>query len=255
MITLTLEIEGYKQQTVFTKNPLIIGSGTPDTVDICLSILPLKSEHVKIIEEEAGQYLVINQTNDPYVLLNGFPFYKKKLKEGDLLTLYSVEITIDKLNADDDLTFEEGQNISSLLEKKILVKSASSSFINLIETEELFTPSFLKEMEDYYENLDDDEDEDEELDNSLLVEYSPTNQVKPNKGQTFVGWPPFSTKDEPSPISIIGPSPYLWKEITALSVLILILALGIIFGVSSLQQNSHSVEQTKILIPGIQIKK
>jgi hypothetical protein len=263
MITVTLLIEGSQQQTIFYKRSLIIGSGTPDLIDICLAILPLQTEHVKVIEDNNGSFTIINQANDPFVSLNGLPFHKKKLQEGDILQIHSVEIKIDKLTP----SFEgpsNDNNISNSLEKRIHKKKTEYP-LTLEEIEQLFA-----ESSELNEKLDDSVTETVFAENSSFEKqegYSIHQQVGPNKGQAVVGWVPIphTVKERQNSLNSISArkiSPYLWKETAATAILIISFATALA-GIQFLFNQNTSLPrgvpnqnmETKILIPGVQIAK
>ncbi len=94
MISVTIEENTKKYTQNFTKEELYIGS-YGDEVDIPLSQPQLRNHHLKI-QKTGTVYTLINLTNDPFVTLNGLPFGKRKLQEGDILTIHDIKITFDK---------------------------------------------------------------------------------------------------------------------------------------------------------------
>ncbi len=79
---------------IFAKSVVIIGSGTSHLVDLRIPDDSLQPEHVKIFELE-GRFVVLNNANDPFVTLNGSPFWKMDIANGDKLHVANVEIIFD----------------------------------------------------------------------------------------------------------------------------------------------------------------
>lgn len=80
----------------FDKETLIIGDGPNDSCDISFPSEGLHKNHLKITIKD-GECTVINQANDPFVTLNGQPFWKKKLQEGDTIQIRSHKLIIDQI--------------------------------------------------------------------------------------------------------------------------------------------------------------
>lgn len=79
----------------YEKSSIAIGSGGNQFVDLNIPNLP--PLHVRFVEQN-GVYSVINESNDPFVSLNGLPFRKKNLRDGDFLELApSITILIEDL--------------------------------------------------------------------------------------------------------------------------------------------------------------
>lgn len=83
----------------FSKSPIVIGKATEKGPDVPLSSPTLKMCHVLIMEKE-GKYTISNEANDPFVTLNGLPFGKRTLKQGDKLTIHEVEIFVENFALD-----------------------------------------------------------------------------------------------------------------------------------------------------------
>lgn len=81
---------------LFTKETIIIGDGSSGPVDISFPTEGLHQNHIKIVLKD-GDYWVINHANDPFVILNENPFWKKKLKVGDILQIRSHTLRIEQL--------------------------------------------------------------------------------------------------------------------------------------------------------------
>lgn len=90
--------EGSKKSHLFNEDTLLIGDGLTSTVHLSFPGRGLKAEHVKI-EKRGPDFLVTNLANDPFVSINGLPFYKKKLSYGEILKIKQIELSLG-----DDLT-------------------------------------------------------------------------------------------------------------------------------------------------------
>lgn len=90
--------EGSKKSHLFSEDTLLIGDGLTSTVHLSFPGRGLKAEHIKI-EKRGPDFYVTNLANDPFVSINGLPFYKKKLTHGDVLKIKQIELTLG-----DDLT-------------------------------------------------------------------------------------------------------------------------------------------------------
>ncbi len=110
MLRITVRMETHTQSFRFTKNSLIFGDGPASQIDVLLPDQGLKPEHVKI-EKQGEKFTAFNVANDPFVTLNGFPFGKKTLKEGDLLHIRNIEIVIEAFN-------DIGENLNGEEKKK-----------------------------------------------------------------------------------------------------------------------------------------
>lgn len=94
MIRLTVNPEAEPTVLTFQKPVIIIGSGTPGDADVPLADEDLETAHIKIIQQD-NRWFVVNNVNDPFATLNGLPFGKKQLKNGDLLRVGNTSIRID----------------------------------------------------------------------------------------------------------------------------------------------------------------
>lgn len=97
MIELVVFGEGQTQRLLFSKEMIIIGEGASQSVDLSFYGKGLHQNHLKIVQQHDG-YVLINQANDPFVSLNGFPFHKKKLQPGDEILLHSIRIYVEEIN-------------------------------------------------------------------------------------------------------------------------------------------------------------
>lgn len=96
MIRLTLlsspqASSGPPTKQVFNQHTVTIGCGAPPQVDFPLPDPTLQIIHVQIFLKE-GCFFALNQANDPFVTLNGLPFWKKPLNNGDHLNIGGSEI-------------------------------------------------------------------------------------------------------------------------------------------------------------------
>ncbi len=116
MISLTVKENHKSQRYTFSEN-VVIGFGSPD---ISLPIHTLQREHVKI-SVDGSIYFVQNLANDPYVTLNGLPFGKRSLKEGDRLVIHEVEIVLEKINSNpiESTSLSADKGLKELLERKM----------------------------------------------------------------------------------------------------------------------------------------
>lgn len=125
MISLVIVQNQKKSRQSFRKSPIVIGSEQSAVADLPL-ILPLLPCHV-IITEKEGKYLVINEANDPYVVLNNLPFGKRNLQAGDVIKIYDVEIMIEAItnemaSSEQISSHTQQEDLEHLLEKKISSK-------------------------------------------------------------------------------------------------------------------------------------
>lgn len=95
MIKISLDSNDGTASFSFDKETIIIGDGPEGTVDFCFPIEGLHKNHVKIVFQN-NEYWAINQANDPFVSLNGHPFWKKKLIEGDILAIRAHSLKIEE---------------------------------------------------------------------------------------------------------------------------------------------------------------
>lgn len=95
MIRLTLHPHSNPEIHLFNKSSLSIGSASSSN-DLCLPNSSLKDEHLKIVEEKDVCFL-INIANDPFSSVNGRPFGKKLLRNGDVISTGGKEILFEQL--------------------------------------------------------------------------------------------------------------------------------------------------------------
>lgn len=101
MLKLTLITPHQLEQRTFFQDTLIVGK--LHTADICIDHPHLQEKHLKIANEEGGCF-VHNLVNDPQTLLNGNPFEKRKLCEGDIIQFHEISLIVNKLPQRDLLT-------------------------------------------------------------------------------------------------------------------------------------------------------
>lgn len=94
MIKLTFSPEKNPITRTYKKSCVIIGNGSHQDCDVVLPDESLEQIHLKIFEQE-GQYIVLNQANDPFVTLNGMPFGKKTLRTNDILQVGNTRMRIE----------------------------------------------------------------------------------------------------------------------------------------------------------------
>lgn len=97
MIKITVNPEKDPKNFAFSKDSIVIGDGSPESVDICFPSEGLHQTHVRVFVKD-GQFFIANQANDPFVTLNGQPFGKKTLQLGDLLEIHNHILRFDELS-------------------------------------------------------------------------------------------------------------------------------------------------------------
>ncbi len=95
MLRLIETSEGHSKNHLFQSDQVIIGDVQSQTVQLAFPGRGLKAEHIRIFKKDDEIY-VINLANDPFVSLNGSPFYKKKFTPSDILKIKQIELTIAK---------------------------------------------------------------------------------------------------------------------------------------------------------------
>lgn len=160
MIRLSYYISGEKQQVSFDKSSIVIGQGVVD-----LSFPDLNGEHL-IIERQKDQFIVINVQNDPFTLLNGNPFKKKKLSLSDVIEIGTLAIhfegEIEPVQVPKEILDSKFSHVSDLsliqeeiIEKKEVVKPkknflsyATFSFIGVMALCLMFLTFYVKANKD-----------------------------------------------------------------------------------------------------------
>lgn len=132
MISLVVSENQKKTKHDFRSSKISIGSERSSDSSIFLTNPILNPSHVQIIEQD-GKYLVINQANDPYVLLNDLPFGKRFIKVGDRLKIHEAEIVIEAITkeitpAQIKNSYSKSQELSNIVEKKIKAQGQGFSY-------------------------------------------------------------------------------------------------------------------------------
>lgn len=99
MLKITELTAGQEKSSLFSEDSLIVGDSQGVT-DVRSTLLftgrGLKAEHVKIFKQD-GSLWVINHANDPFVTLNGHPFFKKQMNSGDILKIRDIELKVEEV--------------------------------------------------------------------------------------------------------------------------------------------------------------
>ncbi|MBA3958133.1 MAG: FHA domain-containing protein [Parachlamydiaceae bacterium] len=96
MLKLTVNPETQPRSLIFDQPSITIGKGFPPAVDFPLTDEGIEETHVTITQSEE-RFTIVNVANDPFVSLNGLPFRKKTLKQGDVLQIRETIIRFDGL--------------------------------------------------------------------------------------------------------------------------------------------------------------
>ena len=95
MIKISVVTQGQEKTVHFSSDGVVIGEKLQETeASFPLTGRGLKSEHVKIFRQN-GVLFALNLANDPFVTLNGRPFYKKEVAGGDTLKIRDIELKIE----------------------------------------------------------------------------------------------------------------------------------------------------------------
>lgn len=95
-IKLTLRTGTQRANRLFYGGSVLLGAGSPDLDGLAIDLHSLLPEQIKIFHKD-GLYFAQNLANDPFVSLNGRPFGRKKLSNGDVLLAGDIEITFELL--------------------------------------------------------------------------------------------------------------------------------------------------------------
>lgn len=98
MITITISEQEQQFQQTFNKERVIIGSGSPEKIDLPLNIEEISEHHVQILWEN-GHYSVTNSTHDPHVTLNNLSFGTRTLRQNDTLVVHGTVLHFDKVKS------------------------------------------------------------------------------------------------------------------------------------------------------------
>lgn len=105
MIKITELSGGQEKSTLFSEDTLIIGDTQGEGATLPLAGRGLKSQHIRIFKQD-GALWVLNLANDPFVTLNGHPFYKKQTHSGSLLRIRDIEFKIEEILSPENLPQE-----------------------------------------------------------------------------------------------------------------------------------------------------
>ena len=134
---------------LFNKSVILIGSALSE-VDLHLPEADLQSIHLKIVEQN-GFIILINIANDPFVSINGHPFGKKLLNNGDVILIHDREILFESPK-DSPIKEKNLESEKSLVEVSLPNKSShiltetSLSVLPQIEAPFLVDIPFEKEV-------------------------------------------------------------------------------------------------------------
>lgn len=99
MIKITELTGGQEKVSLFSEDFLTVGDSNGSKSTLPFTGRGLKSEHVKIFMQ-GGHIWVLNAANDPFVTLNGHPFFKKQAESGSILKIRDIELKIELVGAD-----------------------------------------------------------------------------------------------------------------------------------------------------------
>ncbi|MDB2613895.1 FHA domain-containing protein [Chlamydiales bacterium] len=110
----------------FDQPRLIIGSSATSDIDLTLTDEGIEHEHLAILWN-GHDYVAENIVNDPHTLINGIPFWKKKLNNSDVIKLGKTTITFKKIQnrLKDDPPETLDFNESKQLEKESISKKTT----------------------------------------------------------------------------------------------------------------------------------
>jgi hypothetical protein len=151
MIRLTLNAQSDPEIHLFNKSIILIGSESSQ-VDLLLSDHDIQPIHLKIIEQN-GFPILINHANDPFVSVNGHPFGKKLLNSGDVIVVHQTTILFENLHVQPP---EENHVKEDLLATESENKIKEET-VQLLNTENVYFPSFSLPFEQEVEVLRDEE--------------------------------------------------------------------------------------------------
>ena len=146
MIKITVNPHHESKSYCFDIPVIVVGDGSPDAVNICFPCEGLHQNHLKIIKMKDG-YWVVNQSNDPFVTLNGQPFGKKKLEAGDLLQIRDHQLIIDDLSMLSLPPTKPVEHATQQLEKSEFLNFPDVENLANAENPEAWFPTDLAEIE------------------------------------------------------------------------------------------------------------
>lgn len=130
MVLLTIKTESQSAEVKkFDQNRISIGGLH---ADLQLEV-QLDRDHL-IIQRLGNRYLLINHANDPFVTLNGMPFGKKSLKNGDIIQLGDYEILFE---AESEVeAIEDDQSLDELIKQTEALPLAQTRLFEAESAEE-----------------------------------------------------------------------------------------------------------------------
>lgn len=137
MIKLTLTPHTRPITYIFEKNTVTIGSlATPGSLpDLVLPQGDVEPIHIKIITS-GNKFIAFNVAEDPFTAINGFPFAKRVLHQGDLLqigsTLLQFEGFFQNIQNEEDVQYDDNL-LFQMLDDKMQMADNSPS-LSLDET-------------------------------------------------------------------------------------------------------------------------
>lgn len=93
MMKLTFQL-AHTVERIYDALRVVIGLDSPDLTDIPMNVSSLQVDHLVILDSD-GEFWAFNQTNDPFVTINGRPFGRKILRNGDRLMIGEVAIAFE----------------------------------------------------------------------------------------------------------------------------------------------------------------
>ena len=96
MLKITELTLGQEKSTLFSEDSFFVGDSHETQPSLTFAGRGLKSEHIKIAKVD-GVIWIYNLANDPFVTLNGHPFFKKQVKSGDILKVRDIELKIEEV--------------------------------------------------------------------------------------------------------------------------------------------------------------
>lgn len=131
MIRLTLNTPSGPEIHLFSKSAISMGSDASQ-VDLFLPITDHQPIYLKIIEQD--RFLVVtNVSNDPFISLNGHPFGKKLLNNGDIILVHEIEILFENLldSNEQKTTITEPRALNNEIETQPKQDQITQSFLDI----------------------------------------------------------------------------------------------------------------------------
>lgn len=92
MIELTIRLGTKQICKSFVQDSIFLAKNSKDLEDLSLNFDSLLPSHIHIFKQQ-DQFFAQNLANDPFATINGSPFGKKQLKNGDCLLVGELEVT------------------------------------------------------------------------------------------------------------------------------------------------------------------